>query len=135
MAKYIGLLVIAALPVLAQDTGISAERIREHTRFLASDLLEGRGTGTRGGEIAAEYIATQLALAGAKPAGENGTYFQKVPLVGIETQAGAPLRAAGWGKGLGLRWGDDFVGVSPTQRPDTRLQGGAGFVGGRVPSG
>ena len=129
MAKYIGLLVIAALPVLAQDTGISAERIREHTRFLASDLLEGRGTGTRGGEIAAEYMATQLALAGAKPAGENGTYFQKVPLVGIETQAGATLSAAVWGKGLDLRWGDEFVGVSQTQRPDTRFEGEAVFVG------
>src|ERR1039458_5669117 len=101
MAKYIGLLVIAALPVLAQDTGISAERIREHTRFLASVLLEGRGMGARGGEIAAEYMATQLALAGAKPAGENGTYFQKVPLVGIETQAGATLSAPGGGAGGG----------------------------------
>ena len=129
MAKYIGLLVIAALPVLAQDTGISAERIREHTRFLASDLLEGRGTGTRGGEIAAEYMATQLALAGAKPAGENGTYYQSVPLVGIETQAGATLGAAVWGKALDFRWGDDFVGVSQTQRPDTRFEGEAVFVG------
>ena len=73
MFKSIGLLVIASLPVLAQDAAISAERIREHTRFLSSDLLEGRGTGTRGGQLATEYIATQLALAGAKPAGDNGT--------------------------------------------------------------
>src|ERR1039457_6686752 len=129
MAKYIGLLVIAALPVLAQDTGISAERIREHTRFLASDLLEGRGTGTRGGEIAAEYIATQLALAGAKPAGENGTYFQRVPLVGLETQSGATLSAAVRDKTLDFRWGDDFVGVSQTEQPDTRFEGEAVFVG------
>jgi hypothetical protein len=108
---------------------LSASRIREHTRFLASDLLEGRGVGARGGEIAAEYIATQLALAGAKPAGDNGTYYQKVPLVGIETQPGATLGAAVWGKGLDLRWGDDFVGVSQTQRPDTRFEGEAVFVG------
>src|SRR5664279_1024532 len=126
---FIGLLVIGALPVLAQDTAISAERIREHTRFLASDLLEGRGTGARGGEIAAEYMATQLALAGAKPAGDNGTYYQKVPLVGIETQPDATLGAAVWGKGLDLRWGDDFVGNSQTQRPDTRFEGEAVFVG------
>src|SRR5664279_1025390 len=96
MLKTIGLLVIGVLPVLAQDTAISAERIREHTRFLSSDLLEGRGVGARGGEIAAEYIATQLALAGAKPAGDNGTYYQKVPLEGIETQPGATLGAAVW---------------------------------------
>ena len=42
--------------------GIDAERIRAHVRFLADDLLEGRGTGTRGGDIAAKYIAAQFAL-------------------------------------------------------------------------
>jgi Zn-dependent M28 family amino/carboxypeptidase len=61
---------------------IDAERIRAHVRFLSHDLLEGRGTGQRGGEIAAEYIATQFALDGLKPAGDNGTYMQKVPMVG-----------------------------------------------------
>ena len=129
MLKSIGLLVIASLPVLAQDTGLSAERIRQHTRFLASDLLEGRGPGTRGGDLATEYIATQLALAGAKPAGDDGTYYQKVPLVGIETQADATLGAAVWGKGVDFRWGEDFVGYSQTQRPDTRFEGEAVFVG------
>jgi Zn-dependent M28 family amino/carboxypeptidase len=117
------------VPLAAQDSGISAEHIREHTRFLASDLLEGRGPGQRGGELAAEYIATQLALAGAKPAGENGTYYQKVPLVGIETQPNATLSGAVWGKGVELKWGDDFVGYSQTQRPDTRFEGEAVFVG------
>ena len=62
---------------------IDAERIRAHVRFLSHDLLEGRGTGQRGGDIAAEYIATQFALDGLKPAGDNGTYMQKVPMVGI----------------------------------------------------
>src|SRR5215813_5150705 len=93
MAKSIGLVVIAAALAWAQDGSISAENIREHTRFLASDLLEGRGVGQRGGQLATEYIATQLALAGAKPAGDNGTYFQKVPLVGVETAPGAGLNA------------------------------------------
>ena len=65
---------------------IDPEKIRAHVRFLASDLLEGRGPGTRGGQLAAEYIATQLALAGAKPAGEDGTYFQKVPLMAVHTE-------------------------------------------------
>jgi Zn-dependent M28 family amino/carboxypeptidase len=129
MLKTYGLLMMAAWPVVAQDAGISAERIREHTRFLASDLLEGRGVGARGGEIAAEYIATQLALAGAKPAGDNGTYYQKVPLVGVETGQGATLSAAAGGKGLDLRWGDDFVGVSQTQRTETDFEGEAVFVG------
>src|ERR1700687_5268512 len=62
---------------------ITPEHIRWHVRYLSHDLLEGRGTGQRGGEIAAEYIAAQFALYGLKPAGENGTYLQAVPMVGI----------------------------------------------------
>jgi Zn-dependent M28 family amino/carboxypeptidase len=78
---------MAGMPpaVRATANSIDAEKIRAHVRFLASDLLEGRGPGTRGGEIAAEYIATQFALDGLKPAGENGTYFQKVPLYAVHT--------------------------------------------------
>ena len=67
---------------------IDPQRIREHVRFLSHDLLEGRGTGQRGGDIAAEYMATQFALMGLKPAGENGTYMQKVPMVGDYRQTG-----------------------------------------------
>src|SRR5271155_2748614 len=62
---------------------IDPERIRAHVRFLSHDLLEGRGTGQRGGDIAAEYIATQFALYGLRPVGDNSTYWQKVPMVGI----------------------------------------------------
>jgi len=62
---------------------IDPEHIRANVRFLSHDLLEGRGTGQRGGDIAAEYIATQFWLDGLKPAGENGTFFQNVPMAGI----------------------------------------------------
>jgi hypothetical protein len=65
---------------------IDPEHIRWQVRFLSHDLLEGRGTGQRGGDLAAEYIGTQFALDGLKPAGDSGTYLQKVPMVGIETQ-------------------------------------------------
>src|SRR6266478_5171285 len=62
---------------------IDPEHIRAHVRYLSLDLLEGRGTGQRGGDIAAEYIGTQFWMYGLKPAGDNGTFFQKVPMVGI----------------------------------------------------
>ena len=61
------------------------QKIRAHVKFLSSDLLEGRGTGQRGGDIAAEYIATEFALYGLKPAGDQGTYFHEVPMVGVKT--------------------------------------------------
>ncbi|MBS1820460.1 MAG: M28 family peptidase [Acidobacteria bacterium] len=67
---------------------VDGERIRAHVKFLSDDLLEGRGPGTRGGEIAAQYIATQFALYGLKPAGDNGTYMQQVNFVGTKTIGG-----------------------------------------------
>jgi Zn-dependent M28 family amino/carboxypeptidase len=78
---------VAGVPEAARAAAasIDAEKIRAHVRFLASDLLEGRGPGTRGGDVAAEYIATQFALYGLKSAGDNGTYFQKVPLYAVHT--------------------------------------------------
>jgi len=78
---------IPGLPKAGRDAAasIDAEKIRAHVRFLSLDLLEGRGPGTRGAELAAEYIATQFALAGVEPAGDNGTYFQQVPLVAVHT--------------------------------------------------
>src|SRR5579872_179029 len=107
--KSIGITVIAAIAVLAQSgTSISASHIREDDRFLASDLLEGRGVGARGGNLATEYIATQFALAGAKPAGDNGTYFQNLTLVGVEPQPQSSLTVGD----ASFRWLDDFVGVT-----------------------
>ena len=129
MLKSIGMVLIAVPMLLAQEGAISAERIREHTRFLASDLLEGRGVGQRGGDIATEYIATQFALAGAKPAGDNGTWFQKVPLVGVETLPDASLSAVGSGKAVDFQWLNDFVGTSQTQEADTQFDAPAVFVG------
>src|SRR5436309_6810280 len=61
----------------------SGDALRAHVRFLASDLLEGRGPGTRGDDLAMNYIAAQFEAAGLKPDGDHGTYFQKVPLIGI----------------------------------------------------
>src|SRR5204862_4166535 len=95
---------------LTQAQTISGERIRAHVKFLSIDLLEGRGVAVRGGDLATEYIATQFALAGAKPAGDDGTYFQKVPLVGVQTAPDARLSATASGKDLSFRWLDDFVG-------------------------
>src|SRR5713226_8883496 len=95
----------AGVVALAQSTDISGERIRAHVKFLASDLLEGRGVGARGGDLATEYIASQFALVGAKPAGDAGTYFQNLTLVGVEPQPESTLTAGT----TAFRWLDDFV--------------------------
>ena len=125
MTKSIGIMVIAVGRLLAQPGLIPADRIREHVKFLSGDQLEGRGVGARGGDLATEYIANQFALAGVKPAGENGTYFQKVPLVGVRTDPGSQLSA----DGLTLHWLTDFVGATDDQKPETHFEGDAIFVG------
>jgi hypothetical protein len=71
--------------VQAAVASIDPERIRAHVKFLADDLLEGRGTGTRGGDIAARYIASQFELYGLKPAGDDGGYLQRVDFQGVQT--------------------------------------------------
>jgi Zn-dependent M28 family amino/carboxypeptidase len=129
MSKLRLIAVLSALPLLAQDGAISAEHIRADTKFLSNDLLEGRGVGVRGGQLATEYTAAQFALAGAKPAGDDGTYFQKVPLVGVETQPDAQLSASASGKSMEFHWLSDFVGVSQLQETETRFEGEAVFVG------
>ncbi len=62
-------------PVARAMSGIDAERIRAHVSFLSDDLLEGRGPGVRGGDIAAHYIAAQFEQLGLQPAGDHGSYF------------------------------------------------------------
>ncbi|HMK23660.1 MAG TPA: hypothetical protein VK466_15110, partial [Terriglobales bacterium] len=102
---------------------ISADRIRAHVRFLAHDLLEGRGTGARGGDIAAEYIATQLALAGLKPAGDNGTYMQKVPMVGITPGADTTFTFVPESTTpMALKVLDDYVAYDQTQQSQSEIR-------------
>ena len=109
---------------------IDAQRIRAHVKFLSSDLLEGRGTGQRGGDIAAEYIATQFALYGLKPAGDNGTYLQQVPMVGITTEPDSRVSLVpGQGQPMDLKLADDVVAMDETQRPSDDVDAPIVFVG------
>src|SRR5436853_7268796 len=59
------------------EDSITPEALRSHVRFLSDDLLEGRGTGTRGHEIAAHYSASELEGMGLKPGGDDGTFFRR----------------------------------------------------------
>jgi hypothetical protein len=63
----------------------SAAAIKAHMAFLADDLLEGRESGTRGYDIAANYVASQYAVMGVKPAGDDGSYLQQVPLTAFRS--------------------------------------------------
>lgn len=114
------LLVVAAgaqmnltLPPAAQAeaSNINAERLRQHVKTLSSDAFEGRAPGQPGGEKAAKYIADAFKAAGLEPAGDNGTFLQKVPLVGVKTDAAATKFALvpATGAPMELTFGADYV--------------------------
>jgi Zn-dependent M28 family amino/carboxypeptidase len=117
-------------PAFAAMQTIDPERIRAHVRFLADDLLEGRGTGQRGGDIAAQYIATQFALYGLKPAGDNGTYLQKVPMVGVTTQPESTFSLVpNRGQPISLKLMDEYVTSNQTQQPQSEINAEIVYVG------
>jgi len=124
---------VPGLPAAARKAAdsINAEKIRAHVRFLSLDLLEGRGPGTRGAEVAAEYIATQFALNGVKPAGENGTFFQQVPLMAVHTIEDktkfALVPASGAAKDL--NYGTEIVAKDQTGQPTADFDAPIVFVG------
>jgi len=120
--------------VIAAMQGIRPDNIETHVRFLSHDLLEGRGTGQRGGDIAAEYIATQFALYGLKPAGDNGSYLQKVPMVGITPGADTrfalvPANGSSSFHPLDLKPLDEYVAYDQTQQPESNVDAEIVYVG------
>ena len=118
-----------SLPTAAMNS-IDPEHIRANVKFLASDFLEGRGTGQRGGDLAAAYIATQFALAGLRPAGDNGSFLQKVQMMGVATQPETTLQIVpSSGAPMNLRLGDDFVATNETLQPASDIDADIVFVG------
>src|SRR5436309_2051966 len=118
-------------PAIAPMQVIKPENIETHVRFLSLDLFEGRGTGQRGGDLAAEYIATQFSLYGLKPAGDNGTYMQKVPLVGVTTLADQSsfLLEPSKGDAMKLAFRDEYVAYNETLTPRVEVDADIVFVG------
>jgi Zn-dependent M28 family amino/carboxypeptidase len=109
---------------------IDAERIRAHVRFLSHDLLEGRGTGQRGGDIAAEYIATQFALDGLKPAGDNATYMQKVPMVGTTLSPETTFSLVpAKGSPRDLKFLSEYTAYDETQQAESNVNADIVYVG------
>ena len=126
------LLAVTALPALAQTTPaaspITANEIDGHLRFLSSDLLEGRAPATRGGRLAAEYIAAQLRVFGVEPA-VNGSYFQKVP-IDIVSADRTTIRATTSGRATAtLRYPEDVVVWAGSAADSSAARGELVFVG------
>ncbi|MEQ8177958.1 MAG: M28 family metallopeptidase [Amphiplicatus sp.] len=92
-----------------QDAAV--DRLEADVRFLADDLLEGREAGTRGYELAALYVAERYRALGLEPAGDDGTYFQTVPMRSFASamENGGTLTLTGSGAPDSLEAGDDYL--------------------------
>ncbi|CDM65305.1 M28 family peptidase [Pyrinomonas methylaliphatogenes] len=108
---------------------VSEKAIRAHIKFLADDLLEGRAPGTRGGELAAKYIAAQFEAMGLQPAGVNGSYFQPVRLVGVKADPSTKLIVRGDGREASFNFGDEYVASTGAQTEAVSLKSELVFVG------
>lgn len=125
-------IIVTPLTVSAQRARaaapITAAEVDAHLRFLSSDLLEGRAPATRGGQLAAEYIASELREDGIAP-GANGSYFQEVPIdiVGAQQQT---IRVTTGGKAPAtLRYPDDVVMWAGSAADSSAMRGEVVFVG------
>jgi hypothetical protein len=122
----VGLLLLAALA--ADAATFRPDPIRAHMKFLASDLLEGRATGTRGYQLAAEYVASQFEASGVEP-GANGSYLQPITFrhtvaspesaVTFTTDSGSVTR---------LQFGKDFMTYGDALNSERVSEGRVVFV-------
>jgi Zn-dependent M28 family amino/carboxypeptidase len=126
--------VLASVPLLATrpkaTIAMNAERIRAHVKYLASDELQGRGMGQKGSDLAADYIGKEFESYGLKPAGDSGTYFQNVPMVGVKTlpQTTFEVQRDG-GETVSLKNLDDFVTNNESQTETADFSAPIVFVG------
>ena len=111
------------------SSAISEATLKAHIRFLSDDLLEGRGTGARGGELAAKYIAAQLEAMGAKGAAANGSFFQRVSLVGVKADPATVLTISGSSGSETFKFADDFVAFTGAQTENVNVDADLVFVG------
>jgi Zn-dependent M28 family amino/carboxypeptidase len=111
------------------SSGINETMLKAHIKFLSDDMLEGRGTGARGGELAAKYIAAQLEALGAKGAGENGSFFQPVSLVGVKADPNTTLTISGASGSETFKFADDFVAFTGAQTESVDVDADLVFVG------
>lgn len=108
---------------------ISEDALRAHIKFLADDRLEGRGTGARGGETAALYVAEQFEAIGLKGAGEKGSFWQPVSLVGVKADPKTELRISGQSGAESFKFADDFVAFTGAQTEKVNVNAELVFVG------
>src|SRR5437773_1641630 len=101
---------------------IRPDRLTMDVRFLASDLLEGRGPASRWDQLARAYIAGRLEGMGLQPGAPGGSWQQVFDMVGISTRSPQTVRFARGSEGVDLRVHEDYIAFSGAARPEVRLE-------------
>ena len=142
MKKLSAILLFAVTALFAQQNhlpsagqqamnSIDSEKIRATVKYLSDDRLQGRGTGQKGGDMAADWIAEQFKAYGLQPAGDQGSFFQDVKFYGIRTdqqktqfafvpKSGAPIT---------LKFADDYVATDETHSDQSQIDAPLVYVG------
>jgi len=102
---------------------IRPEGLRADVRFLADDLLEGRGPATRGEQLARAYLRTRMEGMGLEPGAPGGGYDQIFDIVGIASACPPVVRVSRGAEGVDLRYSDDYMAFSDTPQPQVRVDG------------
>ena len=108
---------VPAAALAAIDTGT----LMRHIRVLADDSLMGRQPGSVGEEKTVAYLESQFKSIGLTPGNTDGTYIQKVPLVGITVKGTPALTFAKGGRKLDLMWRNDYVAWTKHVAPSASL--------------
>jgi hypothetical protein len=110
---------------------IDSEKIRATVKYLSDDALEGRGTGQKGGDKAADWLGAQFKAYGLQPAGDNGSYFQNVGFYGVTTdqQKTTFTFVPKSGPEVSLKFGDDFVASDQTHSEKSMVDAPIVYVG------
>jgi hypothetical protein len=96
---------------------ITRNTLEAPIRYLADDLLEGRGPATRGDELARLYLATQLEQLGYAPGGPNGSYQQPFAIVGVDAQMPETWSFRTKKQTVDLKWSADYIAGSGVETP------------------
>jgi Zn-dependent M28 family amino/carboxypeptidase len=110
---------------------IDAEKIRATVKYLSDDKLQGRGTGQKGGDMAADWIAAQFKSYGLAPAGDQGTYFQQVNFFGVTTDPKQTRFSfvPKTGPEMALKFADDYVANDQTHAQKSEIDAPIVFMG------
>jgi len=108
---------------------IEESKLRAHVKYLADDALEGRGPGSRGGVLAAKYIAAQFEALGLEPAAADRGYFQQVQMIGSRTDPSTRFVVKSGAGDTEFRFGDDFVGGADLEQTEIPINGEIVFAG------